>query len=694
MRPESLNPLFAAVTVMDGVGPRLAKQLGRLKIERVIDLVYHLPVYAIARREIPGISEAQEDETVVLALEAIRHDQGQGRRPSRIICRDGEGGEVALVYFHDRGGYALKQMPVGSTRIVSGKLERYGDQAQIVHPDHFLPTEQAGNIPRLEPIYPLTEGITNKRMRGLVEAALERLPDAAEWADGRLVAREDWRGWAETLRRVHVLDDEAGERARLSYDELLANQAALLLIRRSARRRKGRALRGDDRLLGRFREGLPYRLTGAQDRSIGEILGDMATETPMLRLLQGDVGSGKTAVALAAMLRAVEAGTQAAMLAPTEILARQHLESLREMLTGMDVRVAILTGREKGRTRDAILAELAAGQIDILVGTHAIFQDAVTYRDLALVIVDEQHRFGVNQRMALTAKAKAPPHLLVMTATPIPRTLTLTQFGEMDESRLDQMPPGREPVETRVISMARLDEVADGVGRLLDGGGRAYWVCPLVSESNDGSVADESAAAETRAALLRKRFGTARVGLVHGQMPGPEKDLVMARFAAGDIQLLVATTVIEVGVNVPEATLMVIEQAERFGLAQLHQLRGRVGRGGGASTCLLLRGGELSETARERLKLMRATNDGFEIAEKDLELRGGGELLGTRQSGQAAYRAARAEDILALAPTAMDDARMFLEQEGGFEGSPRAEAMRTLLYLFERDAAIQTLKSG
>ncbi|MBZ6378705.1 ATP-dependent DNA helicase RecG [Pacificimonas flava] len=691
MRPDILNPLFAAVGTLDGVGPRLTKQLARLRIERVIDLVYHLPAFAITRRRVDAASEAAEGDVIAIHLTAERHEQGNGRRPSRIVCRDPAGAEVTLVYFHDRGGYALKQFPVGQSRLVSGKLDLYGDRAQIVHPDFVVPPEEADALPEREPVYPLTEGVTNKRMRTLVDAALKTVPGLTEWADPGFVERQDWHAWADTLRRVHALEDEPGERERLSYDELLANQAALLVIRQAARRRKGRSLTGDGALLTRLKENLPYRLTGAQDRSIGEILGDLGADTPMLRLLQGDVGSGKTAVALAAMLRAVEAGCQAAMLAPTEILARQHLESLREMLAGMDVRTAILTGRDKGKARDVILAELAAGHIDILVGTHAIFQDAVSYKDLGLVIVDEQHRFGVNQRMALTAKAKAPPHLLVMTATPIPRTLTLTQFGEMDESRLDQMPPGREPVETAVISMGRLDEVAAGVGRLMDQGGRAYWVCPLVSEED---MSGESAAAETRAAALARRFGKERVGLVHGQMPGPEKDAVMAKFAAGDIQLLVATTVIEVGVNVPEATLMVIEKAESFGLAQLHQLRGRVGRGGGKSSCVLLRSSELSDTARERLKLMRATNDGFEIAEKDLELRGGGELLGTRQSGQAAYKAARAEDIMKLAGVAMDDARLFLEREGGFESSPRAEAMRQLLYLFERDSAIQTLKSG
>ncbi|MBV7256908.1 ATP-dependent DNA helicase RecG [Pacificimonas sp. WHA3] len=690
MRPELLNPLFAPCDTLDGVGPRLKKQLTKLKIERVVDLAYHLPVQHVPRIPVERLDPAMVGQVVIAEVEVHVIDDGDGRRPTRVRVSDKSGRFASLVYFHDRG-YARKILPPGEKRLISGRLDEYGDQLQIVHPDHVVSPQQRGEIPEREPVYALTEGLTNKKLSGLTATALDALPRVDEWADAHFVKSQQWPSWADALRRAHAAEDEVRAKSRLAYDELLANQVALLSIRAASRQRKGRALVGDDRLLAKFRAGLPYRLTGAQERSIAEIIGDLSQDAPMLRLLQGDVGSGKTAVALAAMLRAVEAGGQAAMLAPTELLARQHYATLNDMLLGTGVRCAILTGREKGAKRAAIYAELAAGSIDILVGTHAIFQDAVTYKDLALAVIDEQHRFGVNQRMALTAKAKVPPHLLVMTATPIPRTLTLTQFGEMDESRLDQMPPGREPVETRVISQDRLDDVVESTGRLLESGGRAYWVCPLVEESE---VSGELAAAEARFALLKSRFGADVVGMVHGQMQGPDKDAVMAAFAAGNIKLLVATTVIEVGVNVPEATLMVIEQAERFGLAQLHQLRGRVGRGGGRSVCLLLRAPQISETARDRLKLIRGTNDGFEIAEKDLQLRGGGELLGTRQSGEGSYRVAVAEDIMRLADPARADAKLFLEHEGGFATSPRREAMRTLVYLFERDAAVPLLRSG
>ena len=473
---------------------------------------------------------------------------------------------------------------------------------------------------------------------------------------------------------------------RLAYDELLANQLALMLVRAKARRRRSMPLAGDRRLRDALR--LPYRPTAAQQRVIAEIEGDLAQPRAMLRLLQGDVGSGKTLVALMAMLAAVEAGAQAALLAPTEILARQHHDNLLRLTAGLPVSIAVLTGRDKGSAREATLIGLADGSIDILIGTHAIFQDAVSYRALGLVVIDEQHRFGVAQRMLLTSKAEHPPHLLVMTATPIPRTLTLTNYGEMDVSRIDEMPPGRQPIETRVIAASRIAEIIDGLARHLSANGQAYWVCPLVEESESIDVA----AAEERAAMLTVRFGV-RVGLVHGRMKGPERDSVMAAFQRGEIGVLVATTVIEVGVDVPNATLMIVEGAERFGLAQLHQLRGRVGRGEGKSVCLLVRGEQLSETARARLALMRETNDGFRIAEEDLRLRGGGELLGTRQSGEAGFRIATPEQVHALVATANDDARLLIDRDGGLDG-PRGQAARTLLYLFGRDAAVALLRSG
>jgi ATP-dependent DNA helicase RecG len=501
------------------------------------------------------------------------------------------------------------------------------------------------------------------------------------------MARNQWPAWRSALAEAHNDPGATIARKRLAYDEIFANQLALMLLRQVARRKKGVPLQGDGRLSGKLQ--LPYRLTGAQQRVIGEIRGDMAQDKPMLRLLQGDVGSGKTLVALLAMLEAVEAGAQAAMLAPTEILARQHYATLQRQCEPIGATVAILTGREKGRARESILMGLANGSIDILVGTHAIFQQHVAYRKLGLIVIDEQHRFGVSQRLLLAEKAEHPPHLLAMTATPIPRTLTLTHYGEMDVSQIDEMPPGRTPIETLVVSDAKLMDVVNGLARHLAAGGQAYWVCPLVEESE----AVDAAAAEERAAVLRQRFGATKVGLVHGRMKGPEKDDVMASFAGGELGVLVATTVIEVGVDVPNATLIIVEVAERFGLAQLHQLRGRVGRGAGASCCILLRGQNLSQTGRARLALMRETNDGFRIAEEDLKLRGPGEVLGTRQSGEQIFRVASQEDVAELAPIAQGDARLLLDRDGGL-ASERGQAARLCLYLFERDAAVGLLRSG
>jgi ATP-dependent DNA helicase RecG len=687
MRPELLNPLFAEVEALKGVGPTLAKPLAKLGIARVVDLLFHLPTGMIERRRIARLDMAEAGRGVIVTLTAQGYKGSSSPRgPFRVQATDIEGNTVSLVFFGGNSGWARKQFPLNEPRVVAGRLDLYGQELQIVHPES-VPLEEAGEIVEREPVYPLSAGITSKRLAQLTSQALERVPSLPEWIEPSLLARKGWPSFAQALERAHGDPADTLARERLAYDEVFANQLALMLVRASTRRRKGRALAGDGRL--RAKLDLPYAPTGAQARAIAEIEGDIAQETPMLRLLQGDVGAGKTLVATMALLVAVEAGAQGALLAPTEILARQHFATLQRQLSPLGLTVAILTGREKGRARESTLMGLADGSIDILIGTHAIFQEAVAYRALGLVVVDEQHRFGVAQRLMLAAKGERPPHMLVMTATPIPRTLLLASHGEMDVSRLDEMPPGRLAVDTKVIAAERMDEVVAGLGRHVASGGQAYWVCPLVEETEAG----DDAAAESRAAALRLAFGEGKVGLVHGRMKGPDKDAVMAAFQRGDIAVLVATTVIEVGVDVPNATLIVIEGAERFGLAQLHQLRGRVGRGSGKSTCLLLRGNMLSETTRARLALMRDTNDGFLIAEKDLELRGGGEILGTRQSGEQGARLADASQTAALIPTAHADARLLTDRDGGLE-APRGQAARTLLYLFERDAAVGLLRAG
>jgi ATP-dependent DNA helicase RecG len=686
MRPDILNPLFAEIETLKGVGPGIAKPLDRLALKRVKDLLYHFPSSWTYRKAVRVADEADVGQNIIITLVIASHRSGgSARSPLRIHGVDAQGNYLCLTFFGRTGSWAKKQLPVGETRVVSGKLDRYGEELQIVHPDHIAPPGQGKSVALVEPVYPLSEGVASSRLQGLVKQGLERLPALVEWIEPSLLAERKWQGWAQSLSTVHLRDDQRA-RDRLAYDELFANQLAMRLVRASLDRRKGAAITGDGRLVSQLR--LDFELTGAQRRVIGEIEGDMAQSRPMLRLLQGDVGSGKTMVALHALLRAVEAGKQGAMLAPTEILARQHFANLQSALAGLPVNIAILTGREKGRVRESVLMGLADGSIDILVGTHAIFQEAVFYKALALAIIDEQHRFGVSQRLMLSRKGQGVPHLLVMTATPIPRSLALAAYGEMDSSQLDEMPPGRTPVETRVISDERLPELVDGVARHLASGKQAFWVCPLVEESERS----ELAAAEQRAAALRLRFGD-QVAQVHGRMKGSEKDAVMESFAAGKTRLLVATTVIEVGVDVPNASLMIVEAADRFGLAQLHQLRGRVGRGSEQSVCILVRSSQLGETARARLALMRETNDGFKIAEEDLKLRGAGEMLGTRQSGDSPFRVATDAQVRELIGAASADARLLIDRDGGLDG-PRGQAARVALYLFERDAGLTTLRGG
>ncbi|MDE2303178.1 MAG: ATP-dependent DNA helicase RecG [Sphingomonadales bacterium] len=690
MRPDILNPLFAETAGLKGVGPGLSKPLDRLGLTRLRDLAYHLPERFVSRRAVAGLDESGVGEQVVVALTPLEYRSSAGRGPFRVLAADDAGNVCTLAWFGRNAGWAKRQLPLGQRRWIAGRLDQYGQMLQIVHPDHIA-EESATALGQLtEPVYPLSEGLTQGRLGALIAQALAALPALPEWIEPGALARNQWPAWREALTLAHR-GEHREARDRLAYDEMFANALALLLVRAAGRARRGTPLAGDGRL--RDRLALPFALTGAQRRAIAEIEGDIAQPAPMLRLLQGDVGSGKTVVALSAMLIAVETGAQAALLAPTELLARQHYDTLSRMLAPTGVPIALLTGRDKGRAREATLIGLLDGSIAMVVGTHAIFQEAVRYRDLALVVIDEQHRFGVSQRLLLSQKGRRTPHCLAMTATPIPRTLCLAQYGEMDVSRLDELPPGRQPIDTRVVALDRMEDVIAALARHLAGGGQAYWVCPMVREEESADLA----AAEARFAELAQRFGGAAV-LVHGQLRPEAKDAAMARFVAGEAKLLVATTVIEVGVDVPDATLMVIEQAERFGLAQLHQLRGRVGRGTGRSVCLLLRGTALSEAGRARLALMRETQDGFRLAEEDLRLRGGGELLGTRQSGDAPFRIASLDQIARLLPVAHDDARLLvehagIEQGGGLTGA-RGEAARLLLYLFERDYGVQLLRGG
>lgn len=692
MRPEVLFPLFKPIETLKGVGPRVAVLMQKVAGPHVADLCFHLPTSLIDRDYRPKVADIEAGRIATLTVEVREHRPGDGRRPYRIVAGD-ETGEVDVVFFRARGDWLQKQLPIGETRVISGATERYQGRPQMAHPDFIAPVGGEDALPLHEPVYPLTAGLQPKTLAKAIQAALATAPDLPEWLDPSLMKAHGWGPWRAALQSAHQpttradLEPSTPDRERLAYDELLANQLALALIRRKRTRGAGRPLPlSEDRLQGAL-DALPFRLTTGQTQALSEILGDMKSGTRMQRLLQGDVGSGKTIVAFLACLAAKDAGAQAALMAPTDVLARQHGRGLQTLGDRIGVRVAVLTGRDRGKARQATLMALHAGEIDLLIGTHALFQDDVTFKDLALIVVDEQHRFGVDQRLALAAKGLAP-HLLSMTATPIPRTLMLTAYGDMDHVAIPDKPPGRQPIKTTVTPLARMDEVIDGLGRAMERGDRVYWICPLVEDSDVSDLA----AAEARADDLRQRFGDA-VELAHGQMKPKDRDMAMARFASGEATLLVATTVVEVGVDVPEATIIVIEHAERFGLAQLHQLRGRVGRGEKASFCLLLRADGVTETGRRRLAAIAATNDGFKIAEEDLKLRGAGEVLGVRQSGLPQFKIADIDEQADLVAIARKDVDLILDRDPELQDD-RGKALRALLYLFERDAAARYARIG
>ena len=700
MRPNILNPLFAPLSALAGIGPKLEKLFGRLigrdsEPPRIIDLLFHLPTGFVDRRNQPKLSEVKPDTVATVAVTIERHrppPPHRPRAPYNIEASD-DTNTLTITYFNARKDYLEKLLPVGELRYVSGTATFYDGHLQMLHPDRVVDAEGFASLPLLDPIYPLTEGLGPNQVRKAMDLALARLPVLPEWQDEAWLSRNAYPEFSDALRTIHrpeQPDDIAPEGAawsRLAYDELLASQLALALLRAHMRTRAGRGSAAEGRLHARIIAALPYALTPSQERAVTDIIADLAQPQRMLRLLHGDVGSGKTVVALLAAATVIEAGRQAALMAPTEILARQHHATISRLAAAAGIRLAILTGRERGREREDILTALAAGDIDLIVGTHALFQDNVAFHDLALAIVDEQHRFGVHQRLALTRKGEAVD-LLVLTATPIPRTLVLTFFGDMDVSELREKPAGRQKIDTRAVPLDRLDEVIDGVARALDEGRRVYWVCPLVEESESVDLS----AAEERCKAMRKRFGDL-VDIVHGRMRGADKDRAMERFASGETRLLVATTVIEVGVDVPEASIMVIEHAERFGLAQLHQLRGRIGRGADKSTCILLYRGPLGPTAKARLAILRETDDGFRIAEEDLKLRGEGDVLGTRQSGMPGFHIARIEFHGKLLSAARDDAALILSRDPKLK-TPRGQALINLLYLFAREEAIGLVRAG
>ncbi|MCF6272525.1 MAG: ATP-dependent DNA helicase RecG [Rhodobacteraceae bacterium] len=692
-RPEILFPVFGDVRKLEGIGPKGAEALARADISRPKDLLLTLPHSGIDRTLLKSLKGFTFPGIATVEVEVLSYREAAGRGPFRVVVSDGDL-DFQIVFFRPNGGWITSQLPLGERRIVSGKVELYDGVAQMTHPEHILPPDEAEKLPAFEPSYPLVAGLTQRMMRKAVISTLCLAPELGEWIEPSLIKKHNWPGWKEALDQAHhpasVLDllPAAKARERLAYDELFAHQLTLALARAHRKRAKGISTISSGQLRKKLLAGLPFTPTGAQSRAVAEIVDDLAAPIRMNRLLQGDVGSGKTLVAILAMTAVVEAGGQAAMMAPTEILARQHMASLGAMAASVGLRLEILTGRDKGKTRAAKLAALREGRIDILLGTHAVFQKDVEYKDLRFAIIDEQHRFGVSQRMELGEKGRAVD-ILVMTATPIPRSLALAHYGDMDISVLDEKPEGRQPIETVVISSGRMDEVVEKLRGAIARGQQVFWVCPLVEESEVMALT----AAQERFRALRLALGEDAVGLVHGQLKPEEKDAAMAGFVSGETRVLVATTVIEVGVDVPNASIMVIEGAQHFGLAQLHQLRGRVGRGEKASTCLLMYDPPLGQSAVARLKIMRESEDGFLIADEDLRLRGAGDLLGVRQSGLPQFRVADLEIHADLMRIAQDDARLLLKNDPELN-SARGLMARVLLYLMDRDKAFLLLNVG
>jgi len=701
MRPTILDPLFSPVSALAGVGPKIAellvKLLGRETPEdtRIVDLLFHAPSSIVDRRNQPGIARAPQGAIVTITGRVDRHQappRGKSNIPYRVFLHD-ETGELGLVFFRGQANWLEKQLPLDEEVTVSGKVDWFNGRATMVHPDYIVKAGEAENLPLVEPVYPLTAGLSPKTLRKIIEAGLPRMPELPEWIDLALTQKQALPTIRDSFHMLHEpqdaadIDPQAPARRRLAYDEFLAGQLSLSLVRQRLRKVSGQPISATGEISGKILQSLPFSPTGSQTQAIAEVLKDMASEDRMLRLLQGDVGSGKTLVALLAMAAVIESGGQAVLMAPTEILARQHHATISKFGGAAGLRIEVLTGRTKGREREDILERIASGEAQIIIGTHALFQDSVSYKNLMLAVVDEQHRFGVHQRLRLTAKGISP-HMLVMTATPIPRTLVLAAFGDMDVSKLTEKPAGRKPIQTITIPNERTGDIVQRLKSALAEGKKAYWICPLVEESEELDLMS----AEERHSTLTSALGPG-IGLIHGRMSGPEKDAVMMAFKNGEIRLLVATTVVEVGVDVPDATIMVIEHAERFGLAQLHQLRGRVGRGDEASTCILLYKGPLGETGHARLTIMRETEDGFRIAEEDLKLRGEGELLGTRQSGTPGFRIASLEAHADLLEIARKDAAYLIERDPELT-SERGQAVRTLLYLFRRDEAIRFLHAG
>ncbi len=696
MRPAVLFPLFADVAALPGIGKASAAQLANLNINKISDCLWHLPTGIIDRSHMPPLDQLKEGDIFTTIIHVDKHipspKHAKAKIPYKVLCSN-ETGTVTLVFFSVHGDYLRKSLPEGEMRVISGRAEFFSGNLQVSHPDYILPVSDLEKVKKVEPVYPLTQGFTLKKMHKLISAAISQMPDLPEWIEPNYIKKQKWENWKNSVVQIHNpqkaedLLPISNARQRLAFDELLANQLTHAVVRSRVHKKPAEKIDGKGELRKKLIENLPFKLTEGQKDSLQEIYKDMASGKRMLRLLQGDVGSGKTVVSLLSMLNAVECGKQGAIMAPTEILCRQHYNWIKKVTSPLGISIEIITGKTKGAERSRLQKAMKDGSVDIVVGTHAVFQEGIAFKNLGMAVIDEQHRFGVEQRLSLAAKGDNI-HILLMSATPIPRTLTMTFYGDMDVSLLKEKPKGRMGIDTRAIPISRMDEVIAAIQRAIDQDEKIYWICPLVELSEKTDLA----AAEERFETFKKIFGD-KVGLIHGRMKQDSREAEMQAFASGNKQLLVATTVIEVGVDVPDATIMIIEHAERFGLSQLHQLRGRVGRGSKASSCLLLYGEPLGEIAKQRLKVIKHTEDGFVIAEEDLKLRGGGDLLGTKQSGFPDFKVASIADHIDLLVAARDYTKMIMEKDPDLK-TEAGSALRTLLYLFEYDQQVKYIQAA
>ena len=685
MRPKILYKLFSSLETIKGIGPKNAKLIERLCGKYLLDLILHRPIAYIDRRNSPKIKDLSNNSIVTLILKVDGHTPSFNKRmPYKITCSD-DTGQLNIVYFNLRGPYLKKMFPIGSKKVVSGKVEEFNGIFQMTHPQHIADESNLDSVKKIECVYPLTAGISSKIIQKSINSSLAIIDDLPEWIPTDYLKKNNWTSWKKSIYEIHNPNELKEDKEdiylnRLVFDELLSQQLTVRLIKNKISKLKGNTIKPNGSLLEPLKTYLSFELTDDQNQAIKEISKDQSSPNKMLRLIQGDVGSGKTIVALHGMIQCAENSKKSILMAPTEILAEQHYNTIKLFADKLKLSCVLITASNKKNHNY---------ESDILIGTHALFQDKVSIDNIGLIVIDEQHRFGVHQRILLNEKAGNECDILLMTATPIPRTLELASYGDMDITKIIQKPKNRKPIITKSINLNKIDSLKEALIKKLKQREKIYWVCPLVDESDKMDLQSVN----QRVLDIQKYYKDFNVEMVHGQMKQEEKNKIMDNFKNFKTQILVATSVIEVGIDDPDATVIIIENSERFGLSQLHQLRGRVGRGTKQSTCILLFNGPLTENAKKRINVMKETNDGFIIAEEDLRIRGAGEILGTRQSGLPNFRLTDLNVHKSLMTQAREMAIKIVDKDPELS-SDQGKSLRLLLHLFNNQVAIDYLKSG